>query len=92
MPSREVRNPDEPPLGMALPRWIFRMAFSVIKSMGKFVGSGMKTVSAETHGKRLQACGSCPRHTGVRSRLCGCFTNVKAWLPHEDCPIGKWPG
>ncbi len=27
----------------------------------------------------------------LRCRLCGCFTNVKARLDHEECPIGKWP-
>jgi hypothetical protein len=71
---------------------LLRMAMTAIKSMGKFVGSGMKTVSAEAQQSRIQVCASCPHHTGVRCRLCGCFTRVKAWLPHEDCPIGKWPG
>ncbi|MEE3219699.1 MAG: hypothetical protein VX257_05520 [Planctomycetota bacterium] len=23
--------------------------------------------------------------------MCGCFTDLKAKMPHEDCPIGKWP-
>ena len=27
----------------------------------------------------------------VRCRACGCFTAVKARLPHEHCPAGKWP-
>jgi hypothetical protein len=68
-----------------------RMAFSAVKSMAKFVGSGMKTVPKAAYQRRLQTCNTCEHHTGVRCKLCGCFTSVKAWLPHEHCPIGKWP-
>ena len=66
------------------------MALSAAKSMAKFVGSGFKTAPPQTLQQRLQACAACDHHTGLRCRLCGCFTNVKAWLPHEQCPIGKW--
>jgi hypothetical protein len=68
-----------------------RIAQSVARAMVKFVGSGMKTVSPATQQKRLQTCGDCEHHTGVRCRLCGCFTRVKTLLPHETCPAGKWP-
>ena len=37
-------------------------------------------------------CGSCEHHTGMRCKICGCFTHVKIKMAHEDCPIGKWPG
>src|SRR5262249_31924583 len=70
---------------------VMRMAFSAVKSMAKFVGSGMKTVPKAAYQRRLQTCTPCEHHTGVRCKLCGCFTSVKAWLPHEHCPIGKWP-
>ena len=70
---------------------LLRMAFSVTKSMARFLGSGMKRVTADVQQKRLRTCATCEHHTGVRCKLCGCFTNVKAWLPHEDCPINKWP-
>ena len=36
-------------------------------------------------------CAGCEHHTGVRCKVCGCFTNVKSRLLHENCPIGKWP-
>jgi hypothetical protein len=26
----------------------------------------------------------------LRCKICGCFTSLKAWLPHERCPIGNW--
>jgi tetratricopeptide (TPR) repeat protein len=68
------------------------MAISAARSMTKFLKSRMQTVTAETRQKRLRTCASCEHHTGTRCRICGCFTNLKTWLPHEDCPIGKWPG
>jgi hypothetical protein len=67
------------------------MALSAVKSMSKYIGSGLQTVPANVHEKRLRTCVACEHHTGVRCRLCGCFTSVKAWLPHENCPIEKWP-
>ena len=33
----------------------------------------------------------CEHHTGMRCKICGCFTAVKSGMLHEDCPIGKWP-
>jgi tetratricopeptide (TPR) repeat protein len=70
---------------------LLRMALSGAKAIARFVGSGFKTVPAPTHRQRLATCASCEHHTGLRCRVCGCFTNAKAWLPHERCPIGKWP-
>ena len=70
---------------------LLNMALSALTSLAKFIGSGFKTVTAETHHTRLQACAACPYHTGRRCRVCGCFTVAKAWLPLEHCPIGKWP-
>jgi tetratricopeptide (TPR) repeat protein len=69
---------------------LLRMAMSAAKAMVDFVGSGMKVVPRETYLKRLETCGGCVNHTGVRCKLCGCFTSVKARLPHERCPVGKW--
>jgi tetratricopeptide (TPR) repeat protein len=69
---------------------LLRMGLSAAKSMVRFIGSGLKTVPADVHQKRTQTCGGCEHHTGTRCRVCGCFTNVKAWLPHEACPLGKW--
>jgi tetratricopeptide (TPR) repeat protein len=70
---------------------LLRMALSAAKSMAKFVGSGFKTAPPLTVQLRLQTCAACEHHTGMRCRLCGCFTNAKARLAHEHCPIGKWP-
>jgi len=70
---------------------LLRMAFSAAKSMAKFLTSGLKTVAAEARQRRLQKCAGCAQHTGLRCRVCGCFTGAKAWLAHEQCPLGKWP-
>lgn len=69
---------------------LLRMAWSLAKAMVKYVGSGLKTVAPAVQQQRLKSCGSCAHHTGVRCRLCGCFTSVKTRLPHETCPLGKW--
>ncbi len=69
---------------------LLRMAYSALKSLVQFVGSGCKTVPAQVHEQRLQTCSTCEHYTGVRCRVCGCFTDTKAWLTHEECPKGKW--
>lgn len=68
-----------------------QMAISAAKALGKFVGSGLKTVDSATVQSRLQICSTCEHHTGLRCRVCGCFTTAKAHLPHESCPLAKWP-
>ncbi len=91
----EAGSPPPAPLGRQSPPvsgpGLLRMAVSAGRAMARFVGSGCQRVSPEFHQQRLQVCANCTHHTGLRCRLCGCFTNVKAWMRHEDCPIGKWP-
>lgn len=71
------------------PGWLC-MALSAAKSMARFIGSGFKTVPPHTLQRRLRTCAACPHHTGLRCKLCGCFTHAKARMTHEECPIGKW--
>jgi tetratricopeptide (TPR) repeat protein len=68
-----------------------RMAISAGKALAQFVGSGMKLVTTDVFQQRLQLCGDCSYHTGLRCRVCGCFTKLKGRLPHESCPLGQWP-
>ena len=70
---------------------LLRMAMSATKAMATFAGSGMKTTPADIQQKRSQTCATCEHHTGMRCKVCGCFTHVKIKMMHEDCPIGKWP-
>jgi tetratricopeptide (TPR) repeat protein len=67
------------------------MAFTAAKSMTRFFASGMYMVATTIQTERLEVCATCPQHTGVRCKLCGCFTSIKALRPHERCPIEKWP-
>ena len=66
-------------------------AITLTRSLTKFFEAGFRTVSAANHKRRLETCAGCEHHTGVRCKLCGCFTTMKAWMPHENCPINKWP-
>jgi tetratricopeptide (TPR) repeat protein len=86
--SQPVPRPAQ---GRASGPGLLRMALSAAKSATRFLGSGLKTVAAETQQKRLRTCQGCEHHTGLRCRVCGCFTNIKTRMPHEACPIGKWP-
>ena len=70
---------------------LLRMALSATKAMATFIGSGMKPSSVDVQNARLAVCRTCEHHTGLRCRICGCFTNVKVKMTHERCPIGKWP-
>jgi hypothetical protein len=63
---------------------LLRMAFTTAKAMAQLVGGGLKTVPAETRRQRLQTCGVCEHHTGLRCRVCGCFTSTKTWMVHEQ--------
>lgn len=70
---------------------LLRMGLSAAKSLTQFLGAGFRTVNAATQQQRLRQCADCVQHTGLRCKACGCFTNVKTRLPHESCPLGKWP-
>ena len=81
----EANEPDVKPASLA------GMAASFTKSMVKFAASGFQTVDQEIHDARANVCADCKYANGNKCTLCGCFTDKKAWLPHEDCPIGRWP-
>ena len=85
-------NPDGPPRSVPpiASRTRLEMAAAATKSMVKFAASGFQTVDADTHQVRVAQCSACPYRHGSRCQVCGCFFDKKAWLPHEDCPIGKW--
>jgi len=80
-----------PPAAPADGPRLLDMAFSAARSMAQFLGSGWKTTPPEARQQRQQTCAACEHHTGLRCRLCGCFTSLKAALTHEECPLGKWP-
>jgi hypothetical protein len=66
-------------------------AASFAGSMAKFAASGFKRVDEQSHQLRMNQCGPCEYRKDTRCMLCRCFVAKKAWLPHKDCPIGRWP-
>lgn len=70
---------------------LLRMALTAAKAMKAFVGSGFRRTPPEGYRARLAVCSRCEHHTGIRCRLCGCLTAVKAGMLHERCPAGRWP-
>jgi tetratricopeptide (TPR) repeat protein len=85
----EPPGPPEPELKTQT-AGLLRMGLSAAKAAAGFVASGFKTASREVQQQRLQVCSTCEHSTGLRCRLCGCFTAAKARLPLERCPIDKW--
>jgi Family of unknown function (DUF6171) len=41
---------------------------------------------------RWQICKSCDKlYTPTSTcKLCGCFMQVKTWMPRQKCPVNKW--
>jgi tetratricopeptide (TPR) repeat protein len=89
-PPPSAKGPSQP-ADVAGPG-LLRMAASATGAMARFLGSGMKTTPPEVAKQRRQTCNACEHHTGVRCRVCGCFTQIKSMMLHERCPLGKWPG
>ena len=73
------------------PRSIVGAAAEFAASMARFAAGGFKTVDAALHDIRIGQCRPCEHRRNAQCALCRCFVDKKAWLPHEDCPVGKWP-
>jgi tetratricopeptide (TPR) repeat protein len=87
----EARQGPAPAADPQLGPRLLDMALSAAQAMARFLGSRWQTTTPEVRAQRLAACAACPRHSGLRCRLCGCFTGVKASMAHEECPLGQWP-
>lgn len=42
--------------------------------------------------ERIAICHSCDKlyKPTATCKLCGCFMEVKTWMPSQECPIKKW--
>lgn len=49
-------------------------------------------VSPEIQKERYDICLSCDKLYKPTSscRVCGCFMQIKTWMPEQACPLGKW--
>ena len=81
---------ETPPPDQATGPDLLRQALNAARAMPHHGGSGLKRVPPDTRRRRLQMCASCEYHTGLRCRVCGCFTSTKTWMVHERCPLGRW--
>jgi hypothetical protein len=63
---------------------------SFAAAMARFAASGFKTVDEPLHQPRMSHCQSFEHRRDTQCSLCRCFIAKKAWLPREDCPIGRW--
>jgi len=77
------------PAGGSGPR-LLRMGLSAAKSLATFLKSGCEMVSPAEQRRRLETCAACAHHTGLRCKVCGCFTELKSRPAYEQCPIGRW--
>ncbi len=90
--ATDVTPTEKTGKGFHAPHSIVSAAANFTASVSRFAASGFKTVDAALHGIRVGQCRTCEHRRGSRCALCRCFIDKKAWLPHEDCPIGRWPG
>jgi len=50
-------------------------------------------VSTEVQEYRYGICKGCDKlyRPTDTCKMCGCFMQVKTWIPNESCPLKKWP-
>ena len=65
------------------------MAITAAKALTDFLGSGLQTVAAEVRQKRLQACGRCPHHTGLRAGSAAASLRSRAACRTRTAPWGN---
>lgn len=49
-------------------------------------------VAPEVQKERISICYECEKlyKPTEQCKLCGCFMNVKTWMPEVKCPANKW--
>jgi len=88
--TRSTEGSDNAPSGIA-PRGLVGAAAGFAAAMARFAASGFKTVEPPLHAVRVGQCAACEHRRDSQCSLCRCFVDKKARLPHEDCPVGRWP-
>lgn len=65
-----------------------------MKSVTKTVEKVMPdiVVDEKIREERLAICTSCEKfRTKTRTcKVCGCFMDIKTWMPRQKCPMNKW--
>ncbi len=70
-----------------------QMAQSFGQAIARFAYGGFQPSSPELTAARLAVCAECPRASpgGAICTACGCILEIKARMPAEYCPLGRWP-
>lgn len=70
----------------------YKKVCNVTMALIRFLKSRGRVLGREIRNERLAVCFECPSYmpTSKRCFICGCFVEVKSWLPQENCPEGKW--
>lgn len=72
---------------------------SLVDAKDKFQASGLQLLEEALYNDRMTVCngctsnidGMCTEPKKETGQACGCMVAVKAKIPTEDCPAGKWP-
>jgi len=81
-------NPEK----QSKPLTLADMAAAATRAATRFVADGGVMVSSEVLAERNAICRDCPKHLAMLNSCseCGCFLTLKARMPAETCPLGKW--
>lgn len=71
---------------------VFQKAVNFVKSISRYVASGLVRVDDATLVQRLSICESCDRFKRENRTCleCGCYMDIKASWASEECPLKKW--
>ncbi len=72
---------------------------NLVKARERFINSELPLIESQLHKDRLVICQNCTENmngtcVGINketNEACGCVIAVKAKIPTEQCPAGKWP-
>ncbi len=77
------------------PQGMLSQVVSLGKAVVRFAAGGFRMVPLSVLEERLGICSGCERKTTVAGmdicNACGCSLSIKARMPGEFCPLGRWP-
>jgi Family of unknown function (DUF6171) len=98
-PQPQIPSPAPPPAMNPAPTngstgttpGIMQRAATFGTSMAKFAAGGFHTTAGDLQQQRLVVCRSCQQLQNNMCLACGCIIPLKVKMPHETCPLGRWP-
>jgi hypothetical protein len=63
----------------------------LLESLERWRKDGLPITPDTVYDARIASCqDNCPHYRWFQCRLCKCMIFLKARLPHESCPVGRW--